>query len=763
MKRWQENKNILRILSTASLVVATGCSGNLKDPVINIGDSPDGILYTRPTPSPSPTGRPGSGGDGVGGDCYENPAIGRFCEADGGTFGNDTGVITVDLLNFNGGEFVKGGGSYFIKYRAAITYEKFKSVYSKIELKKSSEPETAWKVVADKITSNDSELVEYNWKVCPTLEVESCQRTNSGELVPVNGSDFQLRVTSNRLANQSGTKTSTSTFTIDSDAPVLAAKQTGATPKGFVAKISQPQNGFFNLELKGATDNLSTIKALCLKTTSVAPNETNGCWVPVSTFNAVKTPITGGNEMTIDTLPLFVGFGTIGINYYLWLMDFAGNISKMSEALVDDVVKYGTSEKDMLSLSRASAISYATRNSFWQPTANPMTPGYSGGITLKTTAGASAVSFSGDVDDSGMADPGSLVITSAGIAYIKSPAGTGTTKGILRFDLNGGSYKVLLAQGNHTVGAADGSTAKVYDPLRMALDSNEDLWVMDKKEDGKVVISKVTGLAGNSPTMADLIGGGVKTDNADMAATDLQIDYSDNFRAYGTFVSLPDGYLVFSSGDPIKAVASTDPTTSFRLRVYRPERAAASRIQTILLSSTDSKLVELTTPSGNTLKAVEGYGAFGVSYDWTRHDLGYIYGRGCSPTTTASGRTCSEVVNMVFDYKGKLVSFIPIQGPWLWGNEVLNLSRQGDLYALNAYRGRVSVLKGASLTGSWIDVFATTGVATDYCDNGTVAGQCAVRIKDFFVSPMGRFYFIDEQRLRFIDDDGSVQSLLSFQ
>jgi hypothetical protein len=120
---------------------------------------------------------------------------------------------------------------------------------------------------------------------------------------------------------------------------------------------------------------------------------------------------------------------------------------------------------------------------------------------------------------------------------------------------------------------------------------------------------------------------------------------------------------------------------------------------------------------------------------------------------TASGRTCSELVNMVFDSQGKLVSYLPTQGPWLWGNEILLVSKQKDLYALNSYRGRLSLLKAASLSGNWIDLFSTSGVATDYCDNGTVAGQCAVRIKDF----------IDEQRLRFIDDDGSVQSLLSFQ
>ncbi|MEY4617672.1 MAG: hypothetical protein RJB66_2632 [Pseudomonadota bacterium] len=748
-------------LTLASFLSA--CSGNLKDPVINIGDSPDGILYTRPTPSPTPTGRPGSGGDGVGGDCYENPDIGRFCEADGGTFGNDAGVITVNLLNFNGGEAVKGGGSYFIKYKTTITYEKFKSVYSKIELKKQSEPDTAWKVVGEKITSNDGELVEFNWNVCPSLQVESCERTNSGELVSVNGSDYQLRVTSQRLANQSGSKVSTGTFAIDSASPVLSTKQTGASPKGFVAKVTQPNNGFINLELKGATDNLSTIKSICLKTNSAAPEESNGCWIPVTTFKAVKTPIAGGNELNIETLPVFVGFGAIGINYYVWLMDVAGNISKMSETLLDDVVKYGINEKDVLSLSRA-AISFPGRDSFWQPgSASQTTPSYSGKITLKTIAGASAVQYSGHLDDNFMADPGSLVVTSAGVAYIKSPDGVGTTKGVLKFDLNAGEYKVLLAQGNHTVGAANGTTAKVYDPLRIALDSNEDLWVMDKKEDGKVVISKVTGLAGDSPVMADVIGGGVNTNTADKAALDLQIDYSDDFRHYGTFAALPGGLLVFSSDSPVRALAPLAPTARFQLRVYYPERALASQIATILISSTDLRGAELNTPSGYPLKAVEGYGTFGVSYDWSRHDVGYLYGRGCAPMVVGSGRTCSELVNMVFDHKGQLVSFLPTQGPWLWGNETLTVSKQKNLYALNAYRGRLSVLRGAALDENWIDVFATSGVGANYCANGTVAGQCAVRVKDVFIGPTGRVYFIDEQRLRFIDEDGSVQSLLSFE
>lgn len=736
------------------------CTGSVKDPFISLGDSTNGSLLTSPTPSPTPTGTPGQGGNGTGGDCYEIPTIGRFCDGDGGIFGNDQGVITVNLLNFNNGESIRGGGRYFIRYRANLTYEKFKSVYSKIEVKRQSDPDTAWKLVADKITSNDKQIVEAEWKVCPHLELESCERNASGELVPVNGSNFQIRITSNRLANQSGSAVSSGVFTIDSEAPLLATAEAANPTKGLFSSSSQPAtpNGFVNLELRAASDNLSAIKSLCLKSNLTVPDHSDGCWAPISTFSFQATDVDGRKQISITSLPLFLGFGSATINYFLWLMDYSGNISQLTETTENEEVIVGVIGKDKLSITKAK-VEHAGRDALY----TPVQTGYSGGIAFKTEM--TTAPFSQNIDKSSMADPGSLVVTSSGIAYIKSPFGAGgSTPGILKFNLYTGVQSVLLPRGNHTVGKLDG-TAKVNDPLRIALDDNENLWVMDRDFDDKVVISKITGLSTNSPTMTDVIGGGNKSDIADMKASDLQITYSENLRWFGTFVALPDGLLVFSSENPIRPLKATAPNPSFNLRVYRPERPIENRIETLTFKTQDLKDVEILSPdTGAELKTMEVYGALSVAFDWERRDVGKIYGRACAPKDLGGGqRTCSEIANFVYEHNGVFTSFLSTPGPWMWGNEFFMLSKTQDLFSINSYRGRVSKLRGALIGSNWVDLFTADGAGANYCANGTVAGQCSVRLRDFHIHASGRIYFIDDQRLRFIDDDGSVQSILSFQ
>lgn len=741
------------------MMFLVSCSGGLRDPQdFGSGDSVNGTVGDRPTPYPSPTGTPGTGGDGVGGECYEVPSLGRTCDADGSIFGTDSGVITVQLLNFNGGEAIRGGGSYFIRYRTGITYEKFKSVYSKIEFKKQSESE--WKLIADKITSNDQETVEYEWKVCPHIDNENCERDTSDNLVSVNGSDFQIRVTSFRLPTQSGTVTSSGIFKIDSDPPVLATFSND--PKQGFTMLSEPGNGFINLELYGATDNLSSVRFLCLKTNTTIPLESDACWVPSAAFKPVVTSVPSSTitSMTILSLPLFFGY-TIksGLPYYLWLKDSSGNVSVLTETVVDETTTYGLEKKDKLVLSQSSAVSYSSRDAYWQPISNPLTPSFTAGLGSKTTPSADI--YFGANDHSYLADPGSLVITSAGVAFIKNPV-SGASGGILKFDLNSGTYSVFIPQGNHAAGTAgSGATARVNDPYRIALDANEDLLIMDKKENGTIVISKVTSVTGTTPQVTDVIGGGSTTTSGDMAASSLQIEDSENLRWYGTFMTLPNGSLVFSSDDPIRPL-NPDTGNRFRLRVYRPERTADAQIQTLAMNSVDASTLEATTSEGHFIKDLEAYGSFVVSYDSEKRDIGRIYGRACSPTGVGINKTCLEIVNLVFDRSGNYLSLMASQGPWLWGNEILAISKRNNLLSMNSYRGRLSSLTGGSLNGAWTDLLTDQGRGSSYCANGLVAGQCSVQIRDFFLTSDERIFFIDNQRLRFIDDDGTIQSILSF-
>lgn len=730
------------------------CDSRVSDP--KDGLLSDGSSTQNPKNSDSNSTVPGSGGSGTGGNCYEDPSIGRTCTSEGGDkFGdpNVNGVISVDLLNLNNNEFLKGGNSYYVKYRTHISYAKFKSVYSKLEFKRESDAD--WKLIADKIVSNDNEIVSYNWNICPHVEGKNCLLDASGNPILLNGLDFKIRVTSKRLDNQSGTVQSSGYFTIDSISPSLATTQP-SPKKGFGIKQSN-LNGFIELEIYAASDNLNRVSHLCLKLETTTPDQNDSCWVSTMPFNPVYS-VSSQQDMTIVSIPVFLGFtAKASLNYYLWIKDQSGNVSTMTSNTVDDVTTYGLAGKDKVVLSQSS-VSHSGF-SLWNPDTHTLTPTFNADLTLNSNASASGTIAKYASGDSAlnMGDPGSLVVTSAGVAYIKH---NGTPKGILRFDLNNGTYSVLIPQGNHLTGGT--ATARVYDPLRIALDSNEDLWVMDKTQTGDVLISKVTNLSTASPHFDDLIGGGSQITSDDKSATDLKITYSDNLRWFGSFSSLPDGSLMFSSEDPVKQLKPASGNV-FSLRFYNPNRSESLRISTLTMKTVNSKGEELTTENGDSLKDLEVYGVSTAVFDFQTSEIKKIYLRACAPTGVGASKTCNDLVSLVFDGKGQFLEQIQSFTPWHWGNVIFSSHRSGQIFMMNALQGTLSKISSNEAGSSWLSLLSDFGAGASYCANDTPSGNCQVRIKDFFVTEWGRVFFVDQNRLRFIDDDGKVKSILSFK
>jgi hypothetical protein len=670
---------------------------------------------------------------------------------------NEQGVITVELLNLNNGEFLRGGGEFFIKYRAKISYQKFKSVYSKIELKRNSEQ--SWTTIADKIVSNDNELVSYKWSICPNPENANCPEDSKGEPVLYNGNDYKIRITSNRLASQSGTTTSTGVFTIDSGSPVLESFVEGS--KGFSQKDASPAKGFVRLDLFGANDSLTNISKVCIKPTDNNPSVIDTCWMPVAAFNASHS--NGVSKvMTLDPIPLFLGYtGKVNVPYYLWLMDSAGNISSLS--VVEGETLYGIDKTDRLTINQSAILPGTGQGEYEVAVHKPNDPSealsFVDGFNFKTDASSSVTINKFDNSISGlvgsMGDPGSFVVTSSGYAFVKQ-TGSKSTKGIYKIDLRTGKGSIFLQQGNHATGAMN--VARVNDPLKMALDANEDLWIMDYKENGKVVISKVTGLSSATPVFQDIIGGGTNKDLGEMKATDLEIEYSDNLRWYGAFSSLPDGSLVFSSSDPAIAIKPTV-GSAYSLRIYTPSRPTDYQIRSMQLKSTDSLGLEQFSLTGNAVKDFVPYGKPAFSWDWAKGEIGKIFFRFCAPSKVDTNK-CAELNYAEFDGQGSLVRYLPNFLPWHLGNESLTYFND-KLYFMNAYQSTMASLPLSGVGSQWASIFSTEGAGSDYCTNGAPSGQCRVRIKDYFVNNQGKVFFIDEDRIRFVDDDGTVQSMVS--
>lgn len=734
------------------------CSANV-DQLSGLGISSDPTIDTGKNNPNNPT--PGVGGDGTGGNCYEDPTIGRICSKDSGDmFGdpNDVGVITVEALNLNSQEYLRGGGEYIIKYRAKITYQKFKSVYSKIEIKRDADQN--WTTIADKLVSNDGEIVSHKWNICPHPQNASCEFDADGNPVLLNGSDYKIRITSNRIAQQSGSTVSNSSFTIDSGLPVLQTYSAGVSG----LTVSGSGNGFVNLNLLGASDALTRISKLCLKLQPSAPLVSDSCWMPAKSFNPSYSP-SPNSVITLSSIPIFLGYSAkSSFTYYVWLMDQSGNISDLSSAVDDDgIVTYGVEKKDMVTVDPLVAVTYATPAAV-AISANPTqlatdlnTPGFN----LKTD-GSATVDFESSIGDlrQSMGDPNSFVVTSAGVAYVKM-SGSSTPKGILKINLSSGATSVFIPQGNHTTGAVP-VTGKVYDPMKITLDHEENLWIMDKMENGTVVVSKVTDLSGSSPTLVDVIGKGtndtIMVDNvpSEMAANQLKINDNSNLRWYGAFASLPDGSLVFSSEDPTLKVKDVSAATSYSLRIYTPSRPSSLQVRTLILKSTDKDGVELFSSMGNAVQHFRPYGSPAFTFDWTKNDIDKIYLRFCAWNTAGP---CSELVYAEFDGQGNFVRYLPDFMPWHFGNEILNV--KGDkLFVMNSYGRTLAQLPLTTEGAGWTSVLSTAGLPADYCENGIASGQCQARIMDVFVSNTGRIYFIDHKRIRFIDDDGKVHSIV---
>lgn len=727
------------------------CSANV-DQLPSLGISDPTIDTGKNNPDNQ---TPGIGGDGTGGNCYPDPKIGRICSVDSGDmFGdpNDVGVITVEALNLNNQEFLRGGGEYIIKYRTKITYEKFKSVYSKIEVKRDTDQ--AWTTIVERLVSNHDEIVSYKWNICPHPQNQTCEFDNDGNPILYNGNDYKIRITSNRVANQSGQVVSQSSFTIDSGLPVLQDYSAGS--KGLTAESSA--NGFVNLKLLGSYDSLTKVSKICLKTQPVVPAISDSCWMPSRSFGASYATYSSNptGAMTLNSIPIFIGFnGKTNLTYYLWLMDQAGNVSDLSSVTDDDgVVTYGTDKKDMVTFTQ-NAVTYATNALY------PTKTGFAQGFSLKTD-GSTTFNFESSLTTlrQNMGDPNSFVVTSAGIAYVKM-SGASAPKGILKVDLATGTTSTLIQPGNHAVGDYNGA-AKVYDPMKIALDHEENLWIMDKTELGKVVISKVVNLSGTVPRLEDVIGGGankaimVNGAPAEMGANALEITYSDNLRWYGVFAPLPDGSLVFSSEDPTLKVKGASATDSYSLRIYTPSRPTDLRIRTMVLNSTDSAGLPLFSGMGSSVDNFRPYGVPTVTYDWGKNDIDKVYFRFCAWN---SAGPCAELLYAEFDAKGNFIRYLPTFLPWHFGNEIMSV-KGNQLFVMNSYQGTLAKLPLTTEGAEWTSVLSTSGLATDYCANGVASGQCRVRIKDIFISNTGRVFFIDHNRIRFVDDDGKVHSIV---
>jgi hypothetical protein len=177
------------------------------------------------------------------------------------------------------------------------------------------------------------------------------------------------------------------------------------------------------------------------------------------------------------------------------------------------------------------------------------------------------------------------------------------------------------------------------------------------------------------------------------------------------------------------------------------------------LKSTDSLGLEQFSLTGNAVKDFVPYGLPAFRWDWAKGEIGKMYFRFCAPSKVDTNK-CAELNYAEFDGQGSFVRYLPNFLPWHLGNESL-IYFNDRLFFMNPYQGTMAVLPLSGVGSQWASIFSTEGAGTNYCANGVPSGQCRVRIKDYFINNQGKVFFIDEDRIRFVDDDGTVQSMVS--
>lgn len=643
------------------------------------------ILLAATTLSCSGKLDPGAGGS------KENPSDGDS----GGGIGNegdggDTIPPEITMINLKGGDYVPGGTVYKIYFSVLDTVIGFNE--SKIEYKRDGDAE--WKLIADKVPTVSEVEASVDWRVCPQADLPSCDGH-------VDGDGYRIRITTIGKSNSTDTEVSPSTFVIDSGAPTLA-------DGGLALKSGSPAHGFLQLVLTGAEDSATPITDVCVKDEDSTPEPTNACWTSIEAYGSTKAL-----QPSPITITRYLGFFSGTYDFYVWARDRAGNMTTMTSSAA----------KDKISHVYASP-SFSATNGYWNDTASDFTfrTDVSGEATLTEYSGSPAGNLTT------FADPGSFVMTSKGEAYVNDAA-----LGIVKIDLVNQTRAVILPLGPSVVEGTTGpaATARVKNPLQIAVDEDDWIWIRDEDRIGRI---------NSDGDFNVIIGGGANENDQVVDPRSVKITYHANMKWYGTFAVLPNKQVVFNSEDP-HAKLNPGSGSRFRLRVYLGNDGG--RVDSIFFSGDfdgGSRSVDDLYP----------YGGFGFTYDLTRKYIKDIVGRFC---VEAAGN-CAETLMLKFSPKGLSPELIATHS--LWSNLVLKGSID-SIYALNARTGLVSKLN--MTTKSWGKVLGGTSRGTGYCNNGSASTSCNIRVVDAFFTKENRIFFMDETRIRSVEIDGRVQTL----
>jgi large repetitive protein len=357
------------------------------------------------------------------------------------------------------------------------------------------------------------------------------------------------------------------------------------------------------------------------------------------------------------------------------------------------------------------------------------------------TSARAAMFFNYVGDTRNVADPDTFVVTQWGDVYFRD-----VLRGILVVRADDGVLRVLVPTTGTTSG--DGGPARsatLRFPFKISLDHRGGLLVFDYDRIRRI------DLALPDPMVETLIGGGTLADET-AAPLDLRITPPparfDDYSAHEPpLFALPNGDIYFQS-ESYGGV----PAQGQRFRVYR---AASRMVESLHISGTSDTI----NPGQDVSQC--GIWNLGVEFDPVTSQLTYAQtsyqaSRSYSQCLAPGGGV--EAYSMLrFDPQtGVAIAAQPVD-PFSFDSlayPVVGLN--GRLYLVSRFNSSILAIDSSSLELERVvgtDVLGT-------CADGTAALACDIDPQAAFVDAAGRLYFMERGRLRTIEPDGTVITVM---
>ncbi len=288
------------------------------------------------------------------------------------------------------------------------------------------------------------------------------------------------------------------------------------------------------------------------------------------------------------------------------------------------------------------------------------------------------------------------------------------------------------------------ASATLHDPLKIALDPNENLLIFDRSRIRRVDFSTLT--------IDTLIGGGTIKDDEIPEPLDLEITPSTlpaTMAIRTAFHVLPNGQMVFHAEEYGSSGGYGTPLIdgAARVRVYTPGQGITTLYPSgtghALNATQDLALCSLLNfvPVWNRASA-----SIQKFFSWPYH---------CNSSSAIPSVPAAFGLNSVAagPHPPEHRPAGPIDG-WFGAYSQPMMSLGGQLF-LMSFRQRI-VLYDVD-TNTWVN-FAGTGTAGT-CVDGTHRLACNLTLSDAYLAKNGQMYFLELGRIRTFDGNGNVVTL----